>query len=473
MKKKNVVILTMALLLSAGVSSYAMTGEVVVSATRIREEASINSEIVDTIYQTDKVEIIGDNGEWYQVKSGNNTGYIKKEFLKIAEEKSNTEETSTGTKNESTPSEAQNSTESNNVEEVSEAVTEEVRVPVENITLTLNVELRNSPTFISRKFTTLEAGKTVQKIGEVGNWVQVADGGIVGWTTKQRLASPLPEVKTEEPVVTPEPKEAETEDSAKKEETKKEEKEEKEEETSNGTLPKSGVVTVGTALVRKGASKDAESINTLSKNDTVNIQGEEGDWYKITSGSISGYVNKSLIDVSGVSSRSLTASRVPEENAPEESTDDTQIPQEMNTAVNDVVQREVIPVVSVSGRGNEVVAFAQQYLGYSYVSAGKRPETGFDCSGFTQYVFSNFGVSLGGSAASQASAGTGVERKDLQPGDLILFYDDGYTKIGHVGIYIGNGNFIHSANPKRGVVIDNLNTSSYYNPRFVGARRLV
>ena len=54
-----------------------------------------------------------------------------------------------------------------------------------------------------------------------------------------------------------------------------------------------------------------------------------------------------------------------------------------------------------------------------------------------------------------------------------MFYDDAYSKIGHVGIYMGDGQFIHSANPKRGVVTDNLNSSSYYNPRYVGARRLV
>ena len=82
-------------------------------------------------------------------------------------------------------------------------------------------------------------------------------------------------------------------------------------------------------------------------------------------------------------------------------------------------------------------------LGYKYVSGGKKPETGFDCSGFTRYVFSNFGVSLGATAASQANnSGTEVARTDLQVGDLILFQDDGRTRIGHCGIYIGNNTCI-------------------------------
>ena len=66
-----------------------------------------------------------------------------------------------------------------------------------------------------------------------------------------------------------------------------------------------------------------------------------------------------------------------------------------------------------------------------------------------------------------------MSRNDLRPGDLILFYDEAKTKIGHTGIYISNGDFIHSANPQRGVVIDNINTNSYYNERYIVAKRIV
>ena len=101
------------------------------------------------------------------------------------------------------------------------------------------------------------------------------------------------------------------------------------------------------------------------------------------------------------------------------------------------------------------------------------PESGFDCSGFTRYVFGHFGYTLGRVAADQTSLGEVIERADLQTGDLLLFYDAGKNKIGHCGIYIGNGEFIHSANPQRGVVTDNLNTNSYYSQRFVTARRII
>ena len=85
----------------------------------------------------------------------------------------------------------------------------------------------------------------------------------------------------------------------------------------------------------------------------------------------------------------------------------------------------------------------------------------------------NFGYTLGNTASSQTNVGKEISRESLQIGDLILFYNEGKTSIGHTGIYLGNGDFIHAANPQRGVVIDNLNTNSYYNERFVSARRIV
>ena len=104
---------------------------------------------------------------------------------------------------------------------------------------------------------------------------------------------------------------------------------------------------------------------------------------------------------------------------------------------------------------------------------GKNPESGFDCSGFTRYIYLQFGYSLGATASGQNNIGVEVSRENLKPGDLILFYDEGKTKIGHTGIYISNGDFIHSANPQRGVVIDNINTNSYYNERYIVAKRIV
>ena len=123
----------------------------------------------------------------------------------------------------------------------------------------------------------------------------------------------------------------------------------------------------------------------------------------------------------------------------------------------------------IDSQGKE---FAKKYLGYKYVAGGSSPSTGFDCSGFTTYVFRNFGVSLNRSSKDQIKNGTAVSKSNLQPGDIVIFKNRGKTAIGHVGIYIGSGNFIHAANKKEGVVITAL-SSSYYSQRYVGARRVI
>jgi len=111
-----------------------------------------------------------------------------------------------------------------------------------------------------------------------------------------------------------------------------------------------------------------------------------------------------------------------------------------------------------------VVGIAMQYLGTPYVYGGASP-SGFDCSGFVMYVFNQIGVSLPHNAAAQYGYGMPVSRDQLQPGDLVFF-----NGLGHVGIYIGGGQFIHS--PHTGDVVKISSLSGWYSSTWVGARRL-
>ena len=113
-----------------------------------------------------------------------------------------------------------------------------------------------------------------------------------------------------------------------------------------------------------------------------------------------------------------------------------------------------------------VVSIALQYLGVPYVWGGSSPSTGFDCSGFVAYVFSQVGISLPHHAASQYGYGIAVPRDQLAPGDLVFF--DG---LGHVGIYIGGGQFVHAPHTGDVVKISSL-SDSWYSAMYVGARRL-
>jgi len=123
-----------------------------------------------------------------------------------------------------------------------------------------------------------------------------------------------------------------------------------------------------------------------------------------------------------------------------------------------------IPAAPPSPYGG-VVSIALQYLGVPYVWGGSTP-TGFDCSGFTSFVYAQVGVTLPHNAAAQYSYGVPVSRDQLEPGDLVFF--DG---LGHVGLYIGNGEFVHA--PHTGDVVKISPLAGWYDSTYVGARRIV
>ena len=129
-------------------------------------------------------------------------------------------------------------------------------------------------------------------------------------------------------------------------------------------------------------------------------------------------------------------------------------------------QAVVAPTYDVdvpAARYSQVVGIALQYLGVPYVWGGSSPSTGFDCSGFTSYVYAQVGVYLPHHAASQYSMGTAVPYDQLAPGDLVFF-----SGLGHVGIYIGGGQFVHAPHTGDVVRISSLAEHGSY----VGARRL-
>jgi cell wall-associated NlpC family hydrolase len=119
-----------------------------------------------------------------------------------------------------------------------------------------------------------------------------------------------------------------------------------------------------------------------------------------------------------------------------------------------------------------MVDFAMRYLGYPYVYATHGPDT-FDCSGFTYWVaLHTLGIDIGAGTWLQSVEGRPVAYGNLQLGDLVFFQNTYKWGLSHVGIYIGNGQFIHAENSNTGVVISSL-SSSYYSSRWYGAVRLV
>jgi cell wall-associated NlpC family hydrolase len=123
------------------------------------------------------------------------------------------------------------------------------------------------------------------------------------------------------------------------------------------------------------------------------------------------------------------------------------------------------------GFAQKLLGKAMQLIGVKYRYGGTSPETGLDCSGYVQYVYkSAVGVSLPRTASQQARVGENIGTQDVRPGDMVFFNTRGFSN-SHVGIYVGNGMFVHSPNSRSKVRFDTLD-SGYWKKHYTGARRV-
>ncbi|MBQ2651700.1 MAG: C40 family peptidase [Clostridia bacterium] len=200
--------------------------------------------------------------------------------------------------------------------------------------------------------------------------------------------------------------------------------------------PGAAKITTDILNVRSAPSTSGDIVTRLSKGTTAKIIGINTGWFKIELASgATGYIHPDYVEVVANSVSSTAASS--------------------GTAASGSVR-------------SQVVDYASTFLGVPYVYGGGSPK-GFDCSGFTSYVYKHFNVSLPHSSASQYTRVSKVSRDNLQPGDLVFFASSaGGSRINHVGIYVGNGNFIHAPRPGKVVCYDSL-YSSYYSSHYVGA----
>jgi cell wall-associated NlpC family hydrolase len=126
---------------------------------------------------------------------------------------------------------------------------------------------------------------------------------------------------------------------------------------------------------------------------------------------------------------------------------------------------------SVTNKASELVVHAMGFLGVPYQRGGSTVETGFDCSGFVKAIFEQtIGMVLPRRAEQQAADTQRIDKKELVPGDLV-FFNTMHRAFSHVGIYVGDGKFIHSPKPGAEVRIESLG-AAYWNRRFDGARRV-
>lgn len=210
-------------------------------------------------------------------------------------------------------------------------------------------------------------------------------------------------------------------------------------------------MTADGAYLRLGPANTYGVVRVLDKNEAVDICGQSGNWYKVTvGGKEGGYVYK---DCLGISAQKKTAPSAP---AKQSAAPAAQAP-------------KVSKTYSVeTDFGQKVVEEARKYLGTKYVYGAESPSEGFDCSGFVWYVFRQCGVNTQRTAQSiYDNDGTSVSTDKLQAGDL-LFFGSSTGKINHVGIYIGDGQYIHASSTNKNVCISSLEGKS----SFIAANRI-
>lgn len=302
------------------------------------------------------------------------------------------------------------------------------------------VNLRANPDISAKILAQLEKGKKVSVLGSEGNWFKVSFNDATGWINNEFI-------------------------------------------TIRDQVTSSGIVSGSVVNVRSKPDISSEVLTKLDKGAKVDIYERSGDWYRISIGDERfGWVNKEFLSVRGDTvSRGLTTdveapvtvtdgNTVKAADAAEETADGS--PAE---GTDGSVTEDSGPSVESgdkdSDQRQEIVAYAKKFIGVKYVYGGSSPK-GFDCSGFVSYVFKHFDITLERSSGDMGNGGTSVKKTDLKPGDLVFFdTNGGLNAIRHVGIYIGNNNFIHasSGSGHRRVMISSL-SDSFYSKCYMRAR---
>ncbi len=204
-------------------------------------------------------------------------------------------------------------------------------------------------------------------------------------------------------------------------------------------------VKAGKANLRSSASESAPKRGSAPKGAVARVLETKGVWQKVQfAGGSLGWIREDLLVAS-------TESRY--------------------TASRKVAAKKPTRLVAMrDGKRENLLSFAKRMIGVRY-RYGAMSRSATDCSGFTTQVFRSQGIRLPRTSLSQSSVGTRVSRSSLRPGDLVFFRTGRGSRVSHVGIFVGNGNFIHASTGRGHVTIDAL-SSAYYNKRFVTARRV-
>lgn len=463
--KKALVTIAIILIIFASSVTIAVTkskGKVTTETLRLRKEASLESTVLELLSKDDEVEIVAEEGDWYKVNFKTYTGYVSKEYI-------SKNDNSEGNSN---PKQDEDNNGKENNEDTNKTPDDNTNQTTNNDNNTNNKELANKqaktnsdlnvyilPLINSNIIGNLKQNTKVDIVNITGVWAYIKTEALAGWIRVDKIS--VTDSNTTENNNTNNQNKDNSENQTNNNQTNNQ-TDNNQTTTSNEKeyTPKNYYIKSSAVNVRAKSSTSSNVITTLTQNTQVKAVGEEGDWYKVEVNGKSGYILKSLLSANKieVTSRSSTADRQTTNNSNNK---------EQTTNNN----KEQEATTTNSSKGEEIVAYAKKFLGRKYVYGGSGPNT-FDCSGFTMYVYKHFGYSMGHSAVTQAGLGKYVSKSNLQPGDLVIFNDSANRSIGHVGIYVGGGNFIHASSGSGKIIISSL-SGSYYNTRYVTGRRII
>ena len=430
----------------------ASTVEVTTDILKLREKPSTESSVLALIAKGEKCEFISEEDDWYKVKYEDYTGYISKEYSKKSDENS---ESNANNSNKTENEEEKN----NNTENSKDAETEEINQSVLKGKMKKESNVKIVPLINSSTIKKLNSNTEVTVIEQINNWIYIQTDEISGWVINTDIS--VEEIKDNK-------NDTDKEDTETIEEIKEQNSNE-DENKNNSEFEEKTMYTNDYVNIRKEPNTTSDILMLVEINTELKVIGEEDNWYKVSTSEGDAYVSKDLLSNKKVNLTNRgNVDRISANKEETKSESDTIEIEEKETS---------------STTASQIVSYAKKFLGVPYVYGGAS-SSGFDCSGFTMYVYKHFGISMGHGAQMQSKLGKAVNANknskssllnNLEIGDLVFFLDyETMDEIGHCGIYIGDGDFIHASSGSGYCVkINSLLPGEYYNTRYCAARRII
>lgn len=416
----------------------------------VRSSASADSEVVGKVYNNGSVTILSQVGDWYEVQSGNAVGYVKAEFFAVGAE--------------------------------AEAIAEEVAYNVATVYPEALV-IRSEPSEDAESIGMAYSSDELEVVQYEGDWMKVALGNdvygyinayYVDYDTYYATAETLEEEQARldaewlEYLAQQEAERQAAEQAYLEAIAAQEAEQAAAEQAYLEAIAAQQQTSAGTQYSSDSnaqAAADAayqEYLDAQAAADAATQTTDEQAVYDTAAAAQQAYqeylnaqaaADQAAVDAANQAAMNAAAQTTPETSVSETYTPETSAPETSapETEAPETSAPETEAPQQTSSLGQQIVGFATQFVGNPYVWGGTSLTNGADCSGFTQSVMANFGISIPRTAASQSGSGRAVDLSEIQAGDL-LFYSGG-SGINHVTIYMGNGQVVHASSSTTGIII--------------------